>query len=167
VEADWGIDQPPRWSGAAGSLLGPVVGDDPRALPEVAEAVEAGWTLAPEAPLWCFLPAVWPRDDRAWVRDRRARHLLEQCEGQPTRRLPWSAADHADLELDTNALLSELGLPPRPAGRIWLLRLPPTASLTVDQLLARTWSAWVDAGEPAMATAPFVAHCHRAIRSLG
>jgi hypothetical protein len=166
VDVDWGIDQPPRWFGSVGSPLEPIDGDDPRALPEVVAAIEAGWTPAPEAPLWCFLPAIWPQEDRAWVRDCRVRHLRAQCEGQPTRSLPWWAADHADIELDTNGLLSELGLPPRPSGRIWLLRLPRSASLTVDQLLARCWSARVDSDEPAMATATFVAHCHRAIRAL-
>jgi len=35
--------------------------------------VRLGQPASPDAPMWCFLPAVWPYRDRAWVRDRATR----------------------------------------------------------------------------------------------
>jgi hypothetical protein len=115
-----------------------------------------GYEPAPEAPLWCFLPAIWPDDARAWVRDIRIRHQTVSCDGEPARRFPWSAADHAEVETDINDLLGECGLPPRPAGRVWLLR--PPGDLTLDDVLGRLLTAAQAAGDDVMASPAFVEH---------
>lgn len=69
--------------------------------------------------------------------------------------MPWAAADYAETEEETNELLQELGLPARPAGRVWLLRHPGAAG-SVDELLGSIWTEWQESGGVAMATADFV-----------
>lgn len=61
------------------------------------------------------------------------------CSGAPSTEVPWSAWDYAKHECDINELLSASSVPPRPAGRLWLLRPhPPPISRdfasTVDSL---------------------------------
>ena len=155
VAADWGLHDEPSSFGSPASEWEPVDSDSPEDLPEVMAARAHAYSPTPEAPLWCFIPAIWPPEARVWVRDSRVRHLTRQCDGGPPERLPWTAADYADHENDTNALLAELGLPPRPAGRIWLLRAP-AAHGTVHDVLDDIWVGWQTSGGPAMATAQFV-----------
>jgi hypothetical protein len=38
--------------------------------------------------------------------------------------VPWSAWDYVEHERGINELLAASGVPPRPAGRLWLLRTP-------------------------------------------
>ncbi len=161
----WGTDSPElRVPGVRASWL-PVDSDDPADVPEVAGARALGFEPAHEAPLWCFLPAVWPEHARAWVRDTRVRHATISCDGEPTRRVPWSTWDYADIEADVNLLLAECGLPARPFGRLWLLRPPPGFGALDDALehLARHAEA---AGEPIMASAGFVAVVAPEVRRL-
>lgn len=99
------------------------------------------------------------------MRDSRVRHLTVQCDGGPRERLPWTTADYADHEDETNGLLAELGLPARPAGRIWLLR-PPAHHGTVQDVLDDIWAGWQASGGPAMATPAFVHHAHGRLREL-
>ena len=123
--ADWGLDLLDLVVPGAHLQDDPVDSDDPADLPVVAAARSLGWEPAHEAPLWCFLPAVWDHGARAWVHDLRVRHEVGGILGQELRRRPWSTWVYADIEADTNALLRECGLPPRPFGRVWLLRPPP------------------------------------------
>lgn len=157
VDGDWGLDEDPAWFGVRGLDWVAVDSDKPDDVAEVAAARRSGYFPAHEAPMWCFLPALWPREARAWVRDRRVRHGTRSSGAGPVERVPWTAADYADDEAGTNRFLTELGLPPRPAGRIWVLR-PPTAYPTLDAVLGDLWDGWIAAGEEPMATREFVTY---------
>ena len=147
--ADWGLDQAESdfdtakaWSGETLDVAGPwefsgavqadtqfdqqrnVDTDDAEDLPAVQAAARLGYEPATEAPLYCFLPAIWPRESRAWVRDIRIRHAERWADGV-TERVPWSTWDYFDIESDYNEILRTCGFPTRPAGRLWLLKPPP------------------------------------------
>lgn len=119
--------------------------DDPAQLPVVRAAARLGFEPASEAPLFCFLPAVWPDDARAWVRDIRIRHGLVSCDGKPSVRVPWSTWDYFEIEAETNALLAECGFDPRPPGRLWLLKPPPEFS-SLDAVLSHLSTRADEAG---------------------
>jgi hypothetical protein len=167
VTGDWGRDlaQARFLSGTERLHDHGVDSDDPMMLPEVRAARRHGYEPAPEAPLWCFLPAVWPDDARAWVRDTRIRHATVSCSGEASRRVCWSTADYAEVEADIVALLAECGLPPRPAGRLWLLR-PPPGFTCLQEVLVQLTEAATRAGEEVMASAGFAAAVHRELRRL-
>lgn len=127
-------------------------------LPEVQAAVSLGWVPAHEAPLWCFLPAVWPAAARAWLPDRRVRHsTVSSSDGGPMRRIPWSTATYAEIEADYNQLLDVCGFTPRPFGRLWLLR-PPPKWVSVDALLEQVVEEWQMAGGDVLADRKFAEH---------
>ncbi len=134
-------------------------------LPAVRAAHEQGFEPAPEAPLWTFLPAVWPRAARAWIPDTRARSMRVFCNREPARTVPWSAADYFEMESDANELLAECGLPARPAGRVWLLK-PPPGFATLDDALRRLRRSAKDAGLPVMADRAFVEQVSRDLDGL-
>ena len=162
-ERDWGVDEAARSFGPASWAWEPVYSDRPEDVPEVAAARAVRFFPADEAPLWCFIPAIWPAGDRAWVRDCRVRHLSRLFGDGRSERLPWTAAEYAEIEDDTNRSLSDLGLPPRPAGRIWLLRPPPryrSAQAVLDDL----WGGWRDG--PDTSTPKFVAHIESRLSSI-
>jgi hypothetical protein len=121
VTGDWGLRVSPEdfggWAALDGEFIESNNEDD---LPEIVAACEAGWFTLTEAPLWCFIPAIWPDHARAWVRDRRVRH---------SGRVPWTAAAYFDIEDEYNQMLGQYGLPPRPGGRI---RGPPSARTLRD-----------------------------------
>lgn len=165
VEWEWGEDEQPSSFGLSSSCGEPVYSDQPDDVPEVRAARARNYFPAHEAPLWCFIPAIWPSEARAWVHDRRVRHSTRLCDGGPLERLPWTAADYADIENDTNALLAELGLPPRPTGRIWLLRAPEPYA-TPQDVLDDIWAGWQASGGPAMATPEFVQYAHSRLSEL-
>jgi hypothetical protein len=155
VEADWGLHTEPGWFDPEAWPAGPVHSDEPDDVPEVKAARVHGFFTAHEAPLWCFVPAIWPSEARAWVRDLRVRQMTRQCDDGPLERLPWTTADYAEQENDINGLLAELGLPPRPAGRIWLLRAPvpyTTPREVLDDIAGR----WQRSGELLTATPELV-----------
>ena len=56
--------------------------DDARSLALAIAAREDGFEVAPDAPLWLFLPAVWPVESRTWIRDNRIRRLRTTDRGQ-------------------------------------------------------------------------------------
>lgn len=153
--ADWGLDllelhvpgTRPGWE--------PVESDEPDGLPEVAAAGALGWEPAHEAPLWCFLPAVWDHGSRAWVPDRRSRHARVVHDHGPPRAVPWSTWDYAEVEADANELLAACGLPPRPFGRLWLLRPPPGFD-SMDEVLDHLSDHAVASGEEITVTPGFV-----------
>lgn len=156
--ADWGeAIEAAHFPGARVSGFELVDSDDPRDLPAVLAAVERGYEPAPEAPMWCFLPAVWPVHARLWIHDRRIRRMTVACEGQPVRRVPWSAADYAEVESDVNSTLNQCGLPSRPFGRLWLLSPPPGVGSLDEALTSLVTSATAEGLEPA-ASAAFVEH---------
>ena len=88
------------------------------------------------------------------------------CDGQPSRRLLWAAQDYADVEQDTNQLLMECGLSPRPAGRLWLLR-PPQAFATMHAVVGFMLAGARDAGPPIMASRDLVVHVTNHLDRLG
>lgn len=125
-KGDWGLDLDEAFfPGARDTGWEGIDSDDATDLDQVRLARSAGFEPAPEAPLYCFLPAVWPREAKAWIRDTRIRHAQVSSNGDPARRVPWSTWDYFETESDANSLLVECGFAPRPGGRLWLLRPPP------------------------------------------
>ena len=161
VEVDWAFDEPSENFGVQGREWEPVASDDVDDLEEVAAARAQGWFPVSEAPLWCFIPAIWPAHARAWIRDRRIRHATRQRGTGPVELLPWTAADHFEIEADYNSILRDYGVPPRPGGRIWVLR-PPAGYDRLDDVLRDVWSSWLVAnggeGPPSPRLVEYVAH---------
>lgn len=121
---------PPQWQWAAAltervELVDGVVWDGAEVsdLPGVAALLADGWrTLAdPRAQL---LPAVWPAGFRCWVPDRRP-HLATQFDGVRSWGVPEALLPSTTRRAAEEAeLVAEAGLPPRPSGRIYLVRSP-------------------------------------------
>jgi hypothetical protein len=64
-----------------------------------------------------------------------------------------------------NDLLAQCGLPPRPAGRLWLLR-PPAGFATLDDALRELLRSAEVFGAPIMACPQFVAAADDALKLL-
>ena len=79
--------------------------------------------------------------------------------------MPWSAADYADIEADINATLDTYGVPPRPAGRVWLLR-PPPGFACLDDVLGHLLAVATAVGDDMMPTRSLAAHVDRELRLL-
>ncbi|UUU41268.1 DUF5956 family protein [Streptomyces sp. NBC_00162] len=112
---------------------------EPDRLPEVRELEVLGWEPAPEGLRWAFLPYVWPPAARTWIPDRSTHWAVETSldgHGHITgvEAAPLPEADLHDLDGEASAVLAGLGLPPRPEGRLWLLR-PVGPFATVAELL--------------------------------
>lgn len=166
VTGDWGVDDDFLADRAVlDSLLAAIESDDASDLPGVQAAGDQGFEPAPDAPLWVFLPAVWPREARAWVPDRRVRTARVVSGDGSAHRVPWSAADYAEAEADASALLRACGLPPRPAGRVWLLRPLAGLARVADVLAVLTQSAEA-AGIAVAASEAFAAHVQRELEVL-
>jgi hypothetical protein len=58
-----------------------------------------------------------------------------------------------------------IGLPPRPAGRIWLLRAPEPYG-TAQDVLDDIWDGWQTSGGPAMATPEFVHYAQSRLHEI-
>jgi len=162
IQPDWGPDEEPARFGGSPATPSSQVAD---ALPEVLAARSAGWFLAPDAPMWVFLPAVWPASSRVWIPDRSTRSAVVWCDDEPPRREPWSWQVADEVEADMNALLAQCGLPPRPAGRLWLLR-PPAGFATLDDALRELLRRAEVSGAPIMACPQFVAAADDALEFL-
>lgn len=156
------MDEKPASFGGSAATQSSLVAD---ALPEVLAARAAGWFLAPDAPLWVFLPAVWPASSRAWIPDRSTRYAVVRCDDEPPRREPWSTQDADEVEADMSDLLAQCGLSHRPAGRLWLLR-PPAGFATLDDTLRQLIRRAEAAGAPIMACPQFVAAVDDALEFL-
>ncbi|MFE7093244.1 DUF5956 family protein [Streptomyces erythrochromogenes] len=96
-------------------------------LPEVRELEVLGWEPAPEDLRWVFLPYVWPPAARTWIPDRSTHWAVDTAldgHGHITgvECAPLPEPDLQGLDREADAALAALGLPPRPRGRIWLLR---------------------------------------------
>lgn len=106
---------------------------EPDRLPEVRELEVLGWEPAPEDTLWVFLPYVWPPASRTWIPDRSTHWAVRtglDGHGHITdvEAAPLADPDLHDLDWEAEEVLTGLGLPPRPQGRLWLLR--PLRSLS-------------------------------------
>ena len=142
----------------------PVMTDDARALSLAVAAREDGFEVAPDAPLWLFLPAVWPVESRAWIRDNRVRRMRTMTRGR-WGDLPWGAADYFEVEASEQEVIRSYGLPPRPPGRVWLLR-PPVAVSDLEQTLRLLSDGAESAGVVADVTPQFLDHTVRTLRAL-
>ena len=136
---------------------------EPDRLPEVRELAELGWELAPEAPMWVFLPYVWPTVARAWVPDRSTRWEVDtvlDSDGRVTavECRPLSEGELAVQEQDTVADLESAGIPPRPRGRLWLLR-PVGRFGDLDGLLDHLCHVAEERGVETRLSAAFTALC--------
>lgn len=163
VRADWGLDEPGLHLPGTHGDCETVLSDNPSAITSVRTARELGFEPLHESPMWTFLPAVWPVHARAWARDTRVRHMAVTHGSGPTRQVPWATADYAEMEMSANLLLAECGIPPRPAGRIWLLRPPPSSPSLQDVLDELTDDA-DSAGLRLMASPEFVSLVSEGLR---
>ncbi|MEU3315829.1 DUF5956 family protein [Streptomyces sp. NPDC006662] len=136
---------------------------EPDRLPEVRELGELGWFLAPEAPMWVFLPFVWPAEARTWVPDRSTRWQIDTTVDASGRVVdvechPVTESEQETQEEDVFADLARCGIPSRPTGRLWLLR--PVGRFedlgaVLDHLCARAEAS----GVPLGLSAAFVELC--------
>lgn len=168
IEADWGWDDGPlRLPGRPSSTCEVVTSNDVEDLPDVRVGREHGYVPAPENPMWCFVPAVWPATARGWVPDVRVRtsshhHSHSYGDAHPEQ-LPWTAADYAEIEQDALWMLTQAGVPPRPTGRVWLLRGPHPDTSALD-LLDEISAAWAATGGHVMSSEPFAAFVAEQVR---
>jgi hypothetical protein len=125
---DWNVDPP-----AVLSSPGTRIRKTPEQLPEVVALCAAGWELAPDAPVWAFVPAVWPREDRLWVADRWTLTVEHSVNGVLVDVAPWTEQDYLEQDRDLDELCARSGVPSRPRDRLWLLRTPGTRH--VDDIL--------------------------------
>lgn len=166
----WDADEgqwPFRARGPAAAAV--VVSNDEADVPSVRDAIRHGLEPMPNAALWCFLPAVWPREHRFWTPDLRARTAIVFCSdgevtAEPTEEL-WSATDYAMSEEDANGILVCCGIAPRPGGRIWLLRTPDGSP--VDTFLDSLLQSASQAGVAPMASPAFVEFVGNELESAG
>lgn len=132
-EVDWREVPPHPTSSPDSEGVSPL---ETHQLPEVVNLVADGWSVAPDAPVWSFLPALWPDELRTWVRDRSTRYGVSyRSSGQDEfeqARSPLTRADLEDLERTATELADAAGFPSRPTGRVWLLR--PVGSAAPDEV---------------------------------
>lgn len=134
---------------------------EPDRLPEVRELEVLGWEPAPGETLWAFLPYVWPPAYRTWIPDRSTHWAVEtRLDGHghvtDVEAAPLDDPDLRDLDREDEEVLRALGLPPRPPGRLWLLR-PPGSLPTVGAVLDRLREAARERGVEATPSADFLA----------
>lgn len=81
--------------------------------------------IDPDAPHLAVVAAVWPERFREWVAEDSPRfERLWRDDGWTSAR-PFSTELKAELENEMNAHLEAAGLPPRQAGGVWRVQLPP------------------------------------------
>ncbi len=169
VDHDWGVDDPMHPRGAeALQDDGPSSVLRPEELPEVVALGREGWFLAPEAPMWVFLPAIWPRAARTWVTDRSTRYTdswMRTSAGTTYSREPSTAWERESVEADMDHDLARLAMRGRPRGRLWLLRPPPglrTLEDTLDEIYQAADERGIDPGLNPL----FVAFASHRLREL-
>ncbi|MEU9034005.1 DUF5956 family protein [Streptomyces sp. NPDC048352] len=136
---------------------------EPDRLPEVRELGEWGWSLAPDAPMWVFLPYVWPPGARTWVPDRSTRWQIDTTLDAADHVLevicrPVSQAEWQRQERDAAGDLARVGIPPRPVGRLWLLH-PVGGFECVDHVLEHLCTEAEARAVPVGLSAGFVELC--------
>lgn len=143
---------------------------EPDRLPEVRELEVLGWEPAPEGAEWVFLPYVWPPAARTWIPDRSTHWAVDTVldgHGHITdvRAAPLPEPDLHDLDREAEEALAALGLPPRPPGRLWLLR--PVGGLpSVDAVLDRLRTTARSRGVPPSPTPAFLHLTQEELSSL-
>ncbi|MCQ3810121.1 MAG: hypothetical protein KTV68_06155 [Acidimicrobiia bacterium] len=105
VEHNWGINDPPA---------------DDHAHP--------GMFKEPEAPMWVFLPAIWPSDRRIWT-PVGSYQTMTYCyypaaDRSDTHKRTRTQEEQTEIDNDIDALLAEVGITPRPRGRVHYLEMP-------------------------------------------
>jgi hypothetical protein len=164
--ADWGVDSDPAHFPRSGDgRFAPTESDDPVDLPLFRAAGDCGYEAAPEAPMWTFLPAVWPETARTWTPDTRVRQMRVSCNGEPLRVVPWSTVDYFEMESDANGTLAECGLPSRPPGRLWLLK-PPPGQPSLEHTLGTLLASAEGAGVQVRSTREFVELAQRELSAM-
>ena len=167
IAYDWGVDQPPD---PAAEDAGEAAGVGPEELPEVRELIAQGWQLAPDAPLYAFLPAVWPRELRTWVPDRATRYETWYEQDPKTHAVlrtetrEAGPAMMAEIDDDHDWTLARVGITGRPRGRLWLLKPPPGYD-SVDAVLDQVWHRAQQQGIELTLNEPFVQLAARTVRS--
>lgn len=115
---DWGVDKDVVWVKSVGPPRAP------HELPEVLEQARQGFLLLDDIYMWSFVPAIWPPEHRRCLEDHSTLYADTFCSDGTRSRKPWTAGNYFDRENDINNYLAEAGLPPRPAGRLWVLKPP-------------------------------------------
>ncbi|NXY96958.1 hypothetical protein HYE82_21745 [Streptomyces sp. BR123] len=133
---------------------------EPDRLPEVRELEALGWEPAPEEAAWVFLPYVWPPHARTWIPDRSTHWAVDTVldgHGHVTdvHAVPLADPDLHVLDRETDEAVAALGLPPRPPGRLWLLR-PVGPFATVGAVLEHLGTAAGGRGVEVAASAAFM-----------
>ncbi|GIJ29116.1 hypothetical protein Vqi01_42780 [Micromonospora qiuiae] len=163
---DWGLDQPPD---PAAEHAGEADGLTPEQLPEVRKLTAQGWQLAPDAPLYAFLPAVWPRESRTWVPDRATRYETWYEQDPKTRTVlraetrQVGPAMMTEIDDDHDWTLARVGITGRPRGRLWLLK-PPRGHGSIDAVLDHVWQHAQQQGIDVTMSEPFVELTVRIVR---
>ncbi|MGO4597718.1 hypothetical protein [Terrabacter sp. 2RAF25] len=157
TEDPWGRDEPPAVAEGELEPLPPALaeiermleyGEDrplapgerlslpgPADLPEVAAFAAEGFEPLPNGLMGsdsAFLPAIWPREHRRWVRDRMPKFGLVSFGEDDLVLGPEMGGDTHQLWLLAREARS-LGMAPPPRDRLWLLR-SPWPSLRVSSL---------------------------------
>ncbi|MFJ9644145.1 DUF5956 family protein [Streptomyces sp. NPDC101206] len=133
---------------------------EPDRLPEVRELEVLGWEPAPEEAAWVFLPYVWPPQARTWIPDRSTHWAVDTLldgHGHITgvHAAPLPDPDLHDLDRETDEAVAALGLPPRPPGRLWLLR-PVGPHTTVGGVLEHLRAVAAGSGVEVAASGVFM-----------
>jgi hypothetical protein len=118
MEASSWADDPPVTSEQQNRLM---VVDEVSELPGVQALLRDGWQLAPDAPVWAFLPALWPRSHRAWVPNRAILTSM-QYSGDNTWTEPLTEEDREEMDNLASDVCRRAGVDGFTPGRIWLLR---------------------------------------------
>lgn len=139
VVVDWGADEDVVWVKSVGQPRAP------HELPEVLEQARQGFLLLEDIYMWAFVPAIWPREHRRCPEDYSTLYSNAFCSDGTRARQPWTAGHYFDRERDTNDYLAEAGLPPRPAGRLWVLQ-PPARFPDLDSAFKELTRRVVDEG---------------------
>lgn len=148
MESDWFDDAPHPSSSEEATTL------TVDQLPEVKALQDEGWWLAPEAPIFTFLPAVWPRTMRTWVHDRSTHYVREWINYVERPLQPFTEDDWFTVDNIADHSCQMAGFPGSPRRRIWLLQLPP-GHCTLKHWTSALLRAAHSAGQPVMASPEF------------
>lgn len=84
--------------------------------------------MEPDAPMWIFLPAIWPASRRTWVpagMQMTKTYSHDSATGKThAHERPRTQDEQADIDDDADSLLAEAGIAPRPRGRFYYLEMP-------------------------------------------
>lgn len=133
-------------------------------LPEMQALTAQGWSMVGGHPETWLLPVVWPPEHRCWLPDRYP-HVRVGFAGERSWIEPLPADNFQIIETEVAEDAAAAGVPPRPAGRLWLLR-SPWPSLTAEMVFA-VLRQWPDAREPWERPSILVAAAREVLRWSG